>query len=76
MPTLTAKQISNGVLKDYWVRLGLYQVILIFEVNEEELVVDMPELFFWFFIILSVPLNTLGFVGVIVHSWIQKNEVK
>jgi len=39
MPTLTAKQIPNGILKDYWVRLGLYQVILIFEVNEEELVV-------------------------------------
>lgn len=39
MPTLTAKQITHGVLKDYWIRLGLYQVILIFEVNEEELVV-------------------------------------
>ena len=39
MQTLTAKQIPNGILKDYWVRLGLYQVILIFEVNKEELVV-------------------------------------
>src|SRR5699024_2916524 len=39
MPTLTAKQIPNGILKDYWVRLGLYQVILIFEVNEAEIVV-------------------------------------
>lgn len=39
MPTLTAKQISNGILKDYWIRLGLYQVILIFEVNEDGLVV-------------------------------------
>jgi len=39
MPTLTAKQVPNGILKDYWVRLGLYQVILIFEVNEEQLVV-------------------------------------
>lgn len=36
MPVLTAKQISGGVLKGYWVRLGLYQMILIFEVNEEK----------------------------------------
>lgn len=35
MPTLTAKQIKTGVLEGYWVRLGLYQVILVFEVNEE-----------------------------------------
>ncbi|GGB38138.1 hypothetical protein F3157_13965 [Virgibacillus dakarensis] len=39
VPTLTAKQIPNGTLKGYWVRLGLYQVILVFEVNEEESVV-------------------------------------
>ena len=39
MPVLTAKQIPGGTLKGYWVRLGLYQVILIFEVNEEEAVV-------------------------------------
>lgn len=24
MPTLTAKQITKGILKSYWVRLGLY----------------------------------------------------
>lgn len=39
MPTLTSKQIPSGVLKGYWARLGLYQVILLFEVNEEESVV-------------------------------------
>ncbi|MDC3414509.1 type II toxin-antitoxin system RelE family toxin [Terrihalobacillus insolitus] len=39
MPTLTAKQIPNGILKGYWVRLGLYQVMLVFEVNEEKAVV-------------------------------------
>jgi len=38
-PTLTAKQIPLGILKGYWARLGLYQVILVFEVNEEEAVV-------------------------------------
>jgi hypothetical protein len=38
-PTLTAKQISSGILKGYWARLGLYQVILVYEVNEEESVV-------------------------------------
>jgi hypothetical protein len=26
-------------LKGYWARLGLYQVILVFEVNEEEAIV-------------------------------------
>ncbi|GAB3808411.1 type II toxin-antitoxin system RelE family toxin [Virgibacillus kimchii] len=36
MPTLTAKQISGGTLKGYWVRLGLYQVMLVFEVYEEK----------------------------------------
>jgi len=36
MPTLTAKQIPSGILKGYWARLGLYQVILVFEVNEED----------------------------------------
>lgn len=35
-PTLTAKQIPFGKLKGYWARLGLYQVILVFEVNEQE----------------------------------------
>lgn len=39
MPTLTAKQISNGTLKGYWVRLGLYKMILVFEVDEEESIV-------------------------------------
>jgi len=39
MPTLTAKQITNGVLKGYWVRLGLYQVSLVFELIEEESVI-------------------------------------
>lgn len=38
-PTLTAKQITTGLLKGYWARLGLYQVILVFEVNEEEAIV-------------------------------------
>lgn len=38
-PTLTAKQIPLGIMKGYWARLGLYQVILVFEVNEEESVV-------------------------------------
>jgi hypothetical protein len=38
-PTLTAKQIPNGKLKGYWTRLGLYQVILVFEVDEKDLVV-------------------------------------
>ena len=39
MPTLTAKQITTGVLKGYWVRLGLYQVILVFEVSNKDSVV-------------------------------------
>lgn len=38
-PTLTAKQITNGILEGYWARLGVYQVILVFEVNEEESIV-------------------------------------
>ncbi len=38
-PTLTAKQILSGFLSGYWARLGLYQVILVFEVNEDESVV-------------------------------------
>lgn len=37
MPTLTAKQIPSGILNGYWARLGLYQVILVYEVNEEKL---------------------------------------
>lgn len=39
MPTLIAKLIRNGILEGYWVRIGLYQVYLIFEVNEEEMIV-------------------------------------
>lgn len=38
-PTLTAKKIPNGMLEGYWVRLGLYKVILVFEVNEKESIV-------------------------------------
>src|SRR5690625_2563772 len=33
-PLLTAKQITKGVLEGYWVRLGLYQVLLVFKVDE------------------------------------------
>ena len=40
------------------------------------LVTDIPELFLWFFIILSVPLNILGIVGVMIHSQFQNNEIK
>ncbi|WP_217587593.1 type II toxin-antitoxin system RelE/ParE family toxin [Lentibacillus saliphilus] len=39
MPTLTAKQITTGPLKDYWIRLGLYQVILVFQVDEDDAIV-------------------------------------
>lgn len=39
MSLLTAKQIPNGDLKDYWVRLGLYQVLLLFEIDEEDAVI-------------------------------------
>lgn len=38
-PTLTARQITTGILKGYWARLGLYQVIVVFEVNEEDAIV-------------------------------------
>ncbi|WP_230200153.1 hypothetical protein [Bacillus niameyensis] len=38
-PTITAKKIANGMLEGYWVRLGLYQVMLVFEVDEKESVV-------------------------------------
>jgi len=34
-PTLTAKQINYGPLEGYWARLGLYQVILVFFLEEE-----------------------------------------
>ncbi|SEN67324.1 hypothetical protein SAMN05192533_11735 [Mesobacillus persicus] len=34
-PTLTAKKIQNGMLEGYWVRFGLHQVMLVFEVDEE-----------------------------------------
>jgi hypothetical protein len=39
MPTLTAKQILFGKLQGYWARLGLYQVILVFEVDEDKSVI-------------------------------------
>lgn len=39
MPTLMAKQIHDGILKGYWVRLGLYKVMLVFEVSDEEAIV-------------------------------------
>lgn len=39
LPTLTARKIPNGMLEGYWVRLGLYDVILVFELNEEESIV-------------------------------------
>jgi hypothetical protein len=35
-PTLTAKKIHNGLLEGYWVSLGLYQVMLVFEVDEDK----------------------------------------
>lgn len=38
-PTLTAKQIPFGELKGYWARLGLYQVIFVFEVDEDNSVI-------------------------------------
>lgn len=38
-PTLTAKPILTGRLKGQWARLGLYQVILVFEVDEDEAIV-------------------------------------
>lgn len=34
-PTLTAKQIKDGMLQGLWARLGLYQNILVFEVEED-----------------------------------------
>ncbi len=38
-PTLTAKRIRFGKLEGYWARLGLYQVILVFEVDEDKSVI-------------------------------------
>ena len=35
-PILTSKKISRGMLEGYWVKLGLYQVMLVFEVDEEK----------------------------------------
>ncbi|BCJ85897.1 hypothetical protein skT53_08820 [Effusibacillus dendaii] len=35
----TAKPILTGKLKGQWARLGLYQVILVFEVNEDKAIV-------------------------------------
>ncbi|MCD8510406.1 MAG: hypothetical protein LRY73_11450 [Bacillus sp. (in: Bacteria)] len=32
-PTIAAKRITHGFLAGYWVRLGLYQVMLVFEIN-------------------------------------------
>lgn len=34
MPTLTAKQIPFGEWEGYWARVGLYQVTLMYEVDE------------------------------------------
>ncbi|SDI41626.1 hypothetical protein SAMN04488123_10250 [Natribacillus halophilus] len=34
MPTLTAKIIPFGEWEGYWTRLGLYQVVFIYEVNQ------------------------------------------
>lgn len=34
-PTLTAKQIPTGKLKGLWTRLGLFQDILVYEVEED-----------------------------------------
>lgn len=34
-PTLTAKQIPFGEWEGYWARVGLYQVTLMYEVDEE-----------------------------------------
>ncbi len=39
MPKSSARQFLTGKLKGYWVRLGLYQVILVFEVDEEKSIV-------------------------------------
>ena len=39
------------------------------------LVVEMPEVFLWFCLVLSLPLNVLGIISIIVHAGIQKNEV-
>lgn len=39
MPKSSARQIPTGKLKGYGVRLGLYQVILVFEVDEEESII-------------------------------------
>lgn len=38
-PTLTAKRIITGKLKSQWARLGLYQNIVVFEVDEDEAIV-------------------------------------
>jgi hypothetical protein len=35
VPTPTARKIPNGILEGYWVKLGLYKVILVFEVNDD-----------------------------------------
>lgn len=35
MPTLTAKQIPFGEWEGYWARIGLYQVTLMYQVDEE-----------------------------------------
>jgi hypothetical protein len=41
IPTLTAKQIPFGLLEGYWARLGLYQVILIYQVDEDNAAVQV-----------------------------------
>ncbi|KJS19410.1 MAG: hypothetical protein VR72_18725 [Clostridiaceae bacterium BRH_c20a] len=39
MPTLSAKRIPFGEWQNYWARLGLYKVTLIFELDEKHKVV-------------------------------------
>jgi hypothetical protein len=35
MPELSAKQIHSGILKGYWAKLGLYQIIGNVNVNKQ-----------------------------------------
>lgn len=39
------------------------------------LVVNMPEVFLWIFLVLSLPLNVLGIVGIIVYSTMHRGKV-
>ena len=38
-PTLTARQLTKGFLAGIWVRMGLYQVLLLFTIDERQAVV-------------------------------------